>query len=152
MKQILLILVIAVLLLSACSQPKNLVYQDVQHVSMKHAGLNKTTLSMDVRLYNPNAYRIQLKRADLDIYINNNLLGKINIDQKITVPGADTFLLPAVLDLSLSSALPSLLQLAFSSDISLKLAGSVKAGRHGIFITIPVNYEGKQDLGPGFKW
>jgi len=138
--------------ITSCHTPKDLVYQGMQNFSLKQTSSQKTVLSMDVELYNPNRYKMKLKTADLDIFINNNRVGKVNLGKTLHVPKLDTFSMPVSLDVDLANAIPNMLQLAFNSEVSVKLAGTVKAGRHGVFITIPVNYEGKQDIREGLKW
>lgn len=134
----------------ACRQPKDLVYQKVHHFGINKVGA-QTVLSMDVQLYNPNAYKMKLKNADLDVYINNSRLGKINLDQKFPIPQLDTFSMPLTLNVDLGNALPNMFQLMLNSNVNVKLNGTVKAGRHGIFIKVPVNYEGKQDIRAGLS-
>ena len=150
-KQLIIILLI-VATISSCSTPKDLVYVGTQNFGMKHAGLKSTVLSMDVELYNPNRDKMKLKKADLDVYVNGNKLGKVNIAGKLRVPREDTFALPVMLNVDLANALPNMLQLAFKSEVDVALKGNVKAGRHGIYINIPVNYTGKQDIRQGLKW
>jgi LEA14-like dessication related protein len=152
MKKISYFITLVILVSSACHAPKDLIYVGVQNFNIGKAGLKQTVLSMDVQLYNPNNYRLKLKHADMDLFINNNRLGKINLNGKIPVPHLDTFLLPVTLDVDIAHALPNMLQLAFNSEVNVKLSGSVRAGRHGIFITVPVSYEGKQDIRSGLKW
>lgn len=147
-----IIILLAAATISSCHAPRDLAYVGIENFGMKHASLKTTTLSMDVELYNPNHYKMKLKKADLDVYVNNNRLGKVNIKGKMTVPRQDTFALPVMLDVDLANALPNMLQLAFKSEVEVALKGSVKAGRHGIFITIPVNYTGKQDIRQSLKW
>ena len=57
------------------------------------------------------------------------------------------FLLPAMLNVEMKNLLPNALQVVLSNGIvDMKLAGSVKAGRYGIYVKVPLNYEGKQDV------
>src|SRR4051812_37529696 len=133
MKKLSCFITLVILALSACHTPKDLVYLGVQNFNAGKVGLKQTVLSMDVQLYNPNNYKLKLKHADLDLFINNNRLGKINLNGKIPVPHLDTFMLPVTLDVDIAHALPNMLQLAFSSEVNVKLTGSVRAGRHGIF-------------------
>jgi LEA14-like dessication related protein len=144
-------LLFLMLVIASCRQPKELVYQDVQNFNIKHAGLRNTTLSMDVRLYNPNNYKLKLKKSDIDVYINGSLLGKINIEGGIDISKRDTSALPVMLDVDLGNALPNMLQLLVNNEVNIKLSGSIKAGRHGLYVKVPVNYEGKQDIFAGLK-
>jgi len=139
---ILLLLIIT----SSCSQPKALVYQSIQNFGMKQAGLKQTELSMDLLLFNPNRYPLKLKDADVDVFINGNKLGKMLLSECFPVPGHDTFSMPVTLNVDLKNVLPNALQLLMNPDVEIKLDGSVKAGRHGLYLNVPVHYEGKQDL------
>jgi LEA14-like dessication related protein len=134
------------LILTSCKQPKELVYQDVQNISFKQAGLQKTTISMDVRLYNPNKYRLHVKKSDIDVYLDNNPVGKITIRGGTIIDKRDTSSVPVMLEVDLKNALPNLIQVVMTNEITLKLSGAIIAGRHGLFIKVPVYYEGKQDI------
>jgi len=146
------ILLIAALATSACRQPKELIYQNVERFSLQQEGLNKTSLSLDLKLYNPNKYRMKIRDADMDILINGNSLGKMTVRENITIPGLDTFLLPVMITVDLQKALPNALQLLLNSLVDVKIQGALKAGRHGLFINMPVNYETKQDIKKGLKF
>jgi LEA14-like dessication related protein len=151
MKEIRFCALFALFIFSACRQPKNLVYENVQNFKLQKIGLAQTALSMDVSLYNPNNYSLKLKKADLDVFINDNHLGKMIVKGPYTITKLDTFILPVMLDVDLKNVLPNMLRLVFSRDVDIKLNGTVKAGRRGVYLTIPVNYEGKQDVLSGVR-
>jgi LEA14-like dessication related protein len=130
----------------ACRQPKELVYQDIQNFSLKQAGLKQTTVSMDIRLYNPNSYALKLKKADVDVFLNNGRVGHVKMKERAFLPGRDTCSLPILLDVDLQNVLPNALQLLFNNDVEIKLTGTLKAGRHGVYINIPIDYSTKQNI------
>jgi LEA14-like dessication related protein len=142
----LLFILLLVVAASSCRQPRELVYQDIQNFSLKQAGLQKSTLSMVVRLYNPNNYKLRLKKSDIEVFVNGKLLGKMSTDGGVSIARRDTSSLPVMLDVSLGGVLSGLLGAAFNSEVTVKLSGSIKAGRHGIFVRVPVDYESKQDV------
>lgn len=102
----------------------------------------------NMRFYNPNNYGLTLKNGDLDAYLNNKYLGKAEIDERVSVPANNEFLMPV----TLTANLPALLKDAFDllslqkSDVLVRLQGNVRAGKGGVFINVPVSYEGKQRL------
>jgi len=136
----------------SCKAPKDLIYQNVQDFKLEKAGLEQTALSMDIRLYNPNNYTLKLKKADVDVYLNDTHLGKMSVKGKFAVRKLDTLTLPVVLDVELKNILPNALQLLMNSEVDIKLKGTLKAGRRGVYINIPIDYEGKQDIMSGVKW
>jgi hypothetical protein len=93
-----------------------------------------------------NNYRLKLKDADLDIFLNGNKLGKMSAEERISVPKLDTFSFPVTINVDLVNVFPNALQILFNKTLDIKLAGKLKAGRHGAFITVPVEFETKQDL------
>ena len=145
------LLLFTLIIFSSCHAPKELIYQDVAHFSIKQEGIDKTHISVGIRLYNPNWYGMKLKKSDVDVFINNNLIGKLNTSDRVKIPARDTFLLPVSLNVSLTKVLPSAVQLLFNSEVKVKLQGNLKAGRNGIFVTIPVSYEGTQDILSGIR-
>jgi LEA14-like dessication related protein len=138
--------------LLSCKYPKNLEYKDIRHFKLQQAKFQQPKVTMDISLFNPNNYAMRLKQADIDVFINGNKVGKMQIPRAVHIPSRDTFVLPATLSVDLRNALPNALQLVMNSEVNIKLIGTVKAGRHGIFITVPLNYEGKQDILSGLKW
>ena len=140
------------LLVCSCRHPKELVYKDVQHFKLQNAGLKQSGISLDIRMYNPNNYGIKLKNADVDVFVNGTLLGKMCVNDQCSVPGLDTFLLPVTLNVDMKNVLPNALQMFLKSDVDIKLSGTIRAGRRGIYMKVPVNYEGKQDIRSSLKW
>jgi len=102
---------------------------------------------MDVKLYNPNSFTVRLKDADVDIYVNQTYIGKMFVvNGNYLVPKADTFLLPVKVDVDLKNVLPNAMRLLFDKMVDVKVTGKIKAGKHGLYVSIPINYEGKQDI------
>lgn len=145
-------LLFIIMFICSCSHPKQLVYQNIENFKLKQAGLQQTEVSLDLRLFNPNNYGMKLKDADVDVFINGNRLGKMEVRNLFAVPGLDTFSMPVILNVDLKSAVPNVLQLLMKPEVDVKLAGTVKAGRHGLYVKVPVNYEGKQDIRAGIKF
>lgn len=140
------IAVIGMMVMAACGQPKNLVFKDVNNFRIHSIKLTEPIFAADVRFYNPNKYPIVLKHADVDVYINNKLTGKVTVDSTFTIPKKDTFSLPVMLDVSKNGAFNNALQLIMKKDLLIKLVGSARAGRGIKLVNIPINYEIRSDL------
>lgn len=147
MNRTLNILFLAICTLLSCSSPaelRNLEYQSVRNFRLAKLDL-KPEVGLDVQFYNPNAFGLTLKDANLELYINNAHVGDASITQSFNVPGKDTFLLPVTLVPDLQNVFPTALQLLFDNEVEVRISGSVRAGR-GLFVTIPINYQGRQRL------
>jgi LEA14-like dessication related protein len=132
--------------LSFCGKPKQPDYIDFQHLKLNKAGLNQSVITFDLRYFNPNSYRLQLKEASVDVYFNDKYLGHSILDSLIQVPAKDTFIIPVSMQLEMKSLVKNAMQLLLNPDVMVKLNGNAKVGKGGIFINVPINYEGKQRI------
>lgn len=151
MNRIIAVVFVCIMILTGCAQPKNLEYKGVENIRINSVSFSKTELGADVKFYNPNNYPMILKEAMADVYVDNKLIGNVKLDNTFTVPKKNTFSLPVLLNANLGGVLGNLVQALGNKEVTIKLVGSVKAGRiNGLFIPIPINYEGKQKLNLNF--
>ncbi|HEY8690109.1 MAG TPA: LEA type 2 family protein [Chitinophagaceae bacterium] len=134
---------ILLLIISGCSAPKELEYQDYKNFHVESLGFNASRVTLDLQYYNPNNFGLQLRRTDLDIFINNNFLGHSASDTLINIPRRDTFLLPIKFDMDMKNALKNAWSTMVGSEVLVKVTGKVKVGKANVFMSMPVNYEGK---------
>jgi len=142
----LLVSILLIYSLSSCSKPKPPQYVGYEHFRIEKAGIKNTILATDVKLYNPNGYNLQLKSANLDVYFNDKYLGNSSLDSLITLPAKDTATFPLRMQASAMDILSNGAKLLMNPDVRIKITGNAKAGRGGIFINVPINYEGVQRL------
>jgi len=135
-------LVVVCVLGSSCSQPKALTLEKVGNVRLMPT--KSPPFLVNVQFYNPNRYPIQLKHADVDVYLNNSHLGTMVLDTTIIAPAKSSFQLPVGLRVDLARIIPNLAELLFDKTVHIKLDGSIKVGRKGVFINLPIHYEGDQ--------
>lgn len=137
-------LIILCIALFSCANPKSLVYQDVKNFSILTLSL-QPDIGMDIQFYNPNPFGVTLKDANIDVYINDKLIGKGSLQKTFNVPAADTFLMPVKLKADLSGLFNRAYSLLANREVTVRLDGSVKSGK-GVFVTIPIHYEGRKKL------
>jgi len=150
-KRIFLSLLLALgtlLSLGSCSQPKALVYQDIKGFKVQSIDLQQITVELDLLLYNPNRFSVDLKNGNLDAFINDRSLGKASIDERSTIPGHHSFIIPVTVHTTLSALFANALELLANKNKSVyvSLSGNIRAGRKGIFVIVPIHYEGQQKL------
>lgn len=122
-----------VVLISGCANPADLQFAGVREIHVYKMDLSNISLGLDLDFYNPNKGKFQMKEMDLDVYLNDVFLGKAVQVADLHLPSRDSFLLPVKLDLSPSGAFSSLLSLG-QKENKLKLEGSTKLGKGGIFV------------------
>jgi LEA14-like dessication related protein len=140
--------VIALLLwLTSCKQPEAPEYYGFQNLQVGPISGGQTNMSAAVKLFNPNPYNLQLKRAEVDIAINGNHAGHSLLDSTIFIPARDTFFVPVSLQIDLKSLFSNALQLLMGKqNATITLDGRVKIKKGMFSFNRPFHYEGKQDL------
>ncbi len=129
-----------------CSSPKDLEYQDYKNFKLDKLGFGSSRVSLDLQYYNPNNFGLQLRRTELDIFINNNLLGHSSSDTLINIPCRDTFLIPLKFDTDMKNIIKNAWNSMMGNEVTVKVTGKVKVGKGNVFMSMPVNYEGKHKL------
>ncbi|ULQ54400.1 LEA type 2 family protein [Flavihumibacter fluvii] len=132
--------------LASCKQPQIPEYQAFENFTISKFGFSESVVSADLKYYNPNTYALSLKRAELDISINDQPVGKSILDTLIAIPRQDTFYLPVKMKVNMKQLFNNALSLLMNNEIDVKVNGTVKLGKSGVFFNMPVNYAGKQKI------
>lgn len=119
---------------------------DVRNFGFGQLSLKQSLVSADMVYFNPNGFQMQLKRIDLDVYVENRYAGKTSLDTLIFVPARDTFSVPVDMMVEMKNLFPNMLSLLTKDEIGLRVEGKVRVGKGGIFINVPVRYSGQQVL------
>jgi LEA14-like dessication related protein len=129
--------------LDSCSSPKALVYNTYRNLSIEKLGFSNSEVNLGLEYYNPNNFGLQLRRSELDIFINNNFLGHSSTDTSINIPRRDTFLLPIKFVVNMQNLFKNAVNTFAKNEVLIKVTGKLKVGKANVFMSMPVNYEGK---------
>ena len=135
---------ILLLFMSSCREPKELEYRDFKNLSSDKLGFSTSTFKVDLIYYNPNNFGLQLKRTDLDVYIDSNYLGHTAQDYQITIPRRGEFTLPLSIEVDMKNAYKNAIPALFGKEVMVKIIGKVKLGKANVYKSFNVNYQGKQ--------
>jgi LEA14-like dessication related protein len=138
--------VLIVATIASCTKPKDLEFVDIQNIKMVKWGMSESVIGLDVRFYNPNKKQVQLKDAIAKVYVNSAFLGDTNMDTTIAVPRNDTFAVPLLLKVQTATALAKIMETAKDSAVTVRVEGTVKMGKAGVYLTYPIKYEKLQSL------
>ncbi|CAN5130050.1 hypothetical protein BH09BAC2_BH09BAC2_20260 [soil metagenome] len=133
----------AVCAIMACSSPKMVEYRDYHNFKIINAGFTTSTIALDLEYYNPNNFGMQLSKIDLDVFINDKMLGHTTLDTLIQIPRRNTFLLPLAVNVDMQQVFSNLLNTLVGKEVTVKATGKLKVGKSNVFMSMPVNYEGK---------
>jgi LEA14-like dessication related protein len=139
------LLIITITLLS-CSTPKALEYRDFQNFRVEKLGFASSQVKMDLVYFNPNNFDLQLKRTEVDIYIDGILLGTTAQDYQITIPKKRDFSIPLSVDLVMKNLIKNGWNAVTKKEVTVKVAGRVKVGKANVFINFPLSCEVKQQF------
>lgn len=131
--------------LPSCSAPKAIEYRDFRNFKVEKIGVSSSTVRMDLIYFNPNPFGLQLKRTDLDIYIENNYLGHTSQEYQVSIPRSGEFSIPVSLSVDMKNLLKNSLKTLLNNKVKVKVTGTVKIGKANIYKSFPVNYEGIQE-------
>ncbi len=133
-------------LLYSCSTPKALEYRSFKNLTTEKLSFSASSLKMDLVYYNPNNFVMQLTSTDLDVFINDMYLGKTAQQYQVTIPKREEFLIPIKIDVDMKNLLKNGLTTLLTSEVRVKLTGTIRVGKLNVFKTFPVNYEGLHRL------
>lgn len=134
------------LLFLSCGQIKEPDFRSIENVRVSKFGLNNSSLTLDLHYFNPNNFRLKLKHAEGDAWIENSYIGHFTIDTLVQVPAQGDFVLPVKLRVDMSKVLKNSLVAFLAKEATIKVEGRARVGKGPLFINYPIRYEGKQDL------
>ena len=128
--------------LVSCSKPEAPEYLGFRDFSVDNLSMDSALLHTQLAFYNPNTFVMELKRGDVNVFLDNKLANHYVMDSTINIPKRDTFFVPLNLRISpkllISSALSMLMN---NNKIKVRMEGSIRVKRGGVSFTIPINYE-----------
>ena len=137
---------VTIVFLLSCSAPKAIEYRDFQHFRIENIGFSSSQVKMDLVYFNPNNFGLQLKRTEVDVYVNNVLLGSTSQDYQIAIPKKAEFSIPLSMDVVMKNLLKNGWNVYMNKEVTVKVTGKVKVGKANVFISFPISYEGKQSI------
>jgi LEA14-like dessication related protein len=129
-----------------CSKPIQPTYLGYQNLRLGRVNGKNNVLMSDIKFYNPNKYALNVKQAEMDVYFNDRLLGHTSMSNMVSLPPMDTTLVPFTVEASATDILANAAQIFLNPNVQVRIQGNAKAGRGGIFVNIPINYQGTQRI------
>lgn len=134
------------LILMGCAKPKDFEYRDTRNIKVNSIGFNQSVLSFELVYFNPNSFGIDLKQINSDVFIDSMYLGKFQLDTMMHINQMSEFALPAKINLEMKTILLNSAKLLLNKEMLIQAKGTVKAGRNGIYKTVPFLYETKRAI------
>jgi LEA14-like dessication related protein len=141
-----IVLAVLIVLAAGCRQPEPPEYFGFQDIQVIKTTGQQPTLATVVKLYNPNPFSLELRRAEVDVKINGRHAGHSLLDSTILIPKRDTFYVPVAMQVDLQSILSNALQSFFNKKATITLDGRVKIKKGMWLFNRPFHYEDQEDI------
>ena len=129
-----------------CKTPALPVFGRLENLSVRKVERSQTVVTAVIQYYNPNNYQLSLKHIEAEFYLENKLVGSSVLDTIIFLHKRDSFLLPVSVKLNLADVLSNGLGALLMGKANVGVKGFARLGRNGIFIRLPIQYEGTQKI------
>jgi len=149
MKSLISTLAIATILLTACGSNSNVKepeYRDIRDIHLVEAGILNSTAGLDVVYFNPNNFGLTLSEARGDIYIDNEFLGRFELDHKVSVKRNSEFIVPALIKVDMISAIKNHRDLIKKKEALVRIEGSARVNKAGFSKDVPLKFESMQNI------
>lgn len=141
--QTLALVVISCLMLTSCGFYQEVEVIAVEGISVKEFSKDIISADVNLRIFNPNGYKIKLADSDIDLFLNGKKLGKMHLREPLMIPKKDTTVqvLHVTADYSQAerSFLGNSLALLLSRSVTLEAKGYVKGKVMGVGRKVPVD-------------
>jgi LEA14-like dessication related protein len=130
----------------SCRDIKEPEFIGIENIKMGQLGISETKVRLDVRYFNPNKFNAKLKGAEGDAWVDSAYLGHFTVDSLISIPAKTEFLVPVNLGVDMKYMLKNSMTAFSKEEVHVRIEGTARAGRNGIYKTIPIKYQGKQNI------
>lgn len=125
------------LTLNACITFEEVQLENVEDVRVENI-LNSDPLRvhLDMKIENPNTFKIKIKKADLNLFVGSKDLGMVHLSDKVTLPKksttVQTFTIEADSKAAIKKALAGSAGALLTGKITVRIKGRVKGSVMGI--------------------
>lgn len=143
MKIIISILLLSSLFLVSCKTYKDVQepeFRDIQNIKMIDIGLLQSKAGAEIIYYNPNNFNVVLSSARGDVYIDNQYIGRFEIEDQVSVKKRAEFIIPAILKLDNISAIKQR-DIYKKKEVLIRIDGTARLTKTGFSKEIPIKYE-----------
>ncbi|MBS1600049.1 MAG: LEA type 2 family protein [Bacteroidetes bacterium] len=130
----------------ACQKPLAPEYKGFDNLQIGKLSMQESHFSTSLKFYNPNSFGIQLKKAEMDIFVNDKLADHYLLDSTIYISKLDTFYIPVSIKINLNNVFSNALQALISKEVKIRLAGYAKLKKGAVGFRVPLLYEETEKL------
>ena len=132
--------------MAGCQKVKDPEFRRIENFKLRNLGFTDVTIGLHVTYFNPNNFKVTVKEAATDVYIDSVYLGKFSQDSLVRVGENAEFSIPLTGSIPLATALKMDFKEIETREILLQANGSVKVGKAGVYVNKDFNYKGSHKI------
>jgi LEA14-like dessication related protein len=138
--KILIYSILILLTFSSCVEIQDVEFKGMDGVKVERMENKKLALKLGVKIENPNFFSIKVKPSVVDVFVNEELIGKAYLDESIKLirKKEDTYFANVRIDLE-DGALFKFVKYAMKLKVQLRVKGIVKGSALGIPKKVEIN-------------
>jgi len=127
-----ILLALTGLLLSSCLKYQDIEIKGIEKVQTPRFENKELLIDIDVRINNVNPYKIKVKPSELQVYIDNDFIGTVFLDEKVVIRRKAENTYTAKLRGKMADGmLMTMMRVALKSQVTLQLKGELKGAVYG---------------------
>jgi LEA14-like dessication related protein len=135
------------LMVCGCSKPLPPEYLGFRDLQFGKLSMQESQIITRLAFYNPNSFSMELKKAEINVFLNDKLANHYVMDSTIEIPKKDSFFVPLDIRLNPQQLLGNALQILMNGNqVKIRLEGSAHVKRSGIGFNVPIHYEQMQKI------
>jgi len=139
--QIFCLIAMAFVLLQSggCNKIKELDYKGIKSAKLESINFHNTAIRINLEYFNPNNFSIDVKETNLSIFLDDQFVALADQPEKTKIPKNALFEFPIVAHFDPLKIMGPALKSFFAKTTKLRLQGTAKLGKDGVFIKVPVD-------------
>lgn len=133
-------------LLPSCQSFKIPEFVSYDHLNIEKFGFKTTMISANLNYFNSNSTGVILNKTDIDIYINNSLLGHSSQNFQLKVKSKSNFTIPIKVEIDMKNLLKNTFSSLLNKQVTMRIVGKIKVRKGYFYKTFPIDYSTKQEL------
>jgi len=137
-------------ILSSCHKPESPEFKYLENVVVQLESLSSANLHAEAVLHNPNKNTITIKRADIEIIVDEKVIAILDQDFDIKADGQKDFTIPLDVKIKLKdlnlNTIGTALGLIGESGQEIHYLGKIKVKAYGVPFSVKVDYKDNINL------
>lgn len=133
-------LLLLAFLMHSCFDFEEVKFKGIEGVKLPKMDNKELMVDLTVKLENPNKFKIKIKPSEIDVFIQDKMMGTIYLDEKVVLKKRSDNSYATKLRVKLEDgAFFSLLRYVTMKEVSIRFKGKVKGSVYGITKKIDID-------------